>query len=212
MRAQVKEFFNRLEKDQNKRAGSAKKKRRTLGVMPTIDFDVPDVSDFSHFIECEIAPNICPMVWEVLQIDFDDKNRRYCDHCQKYVYRAENEKMIAKLSSENKCMAVSHTTLEKMHGKMDENRYKNLQKRLAISKLFMYFKRYYPYEYKSMQEKNFSYREQLKEILLHALEEKAIADYIHQSGIEMREIYLLALEHIDEEAFRRSVLEKMKNY
>lgn len=212
MRAQVKEFFNRLKRDQSKVVKSAKKRRRTLGVMPMIDLNIPDVSDFSHFIECEVAPNICPMVWEALQIDFDDQNRRYCDHCQKYVYRADNQKMIEKLSSENKCMAVSNIVLEKISGEMDENRYENLQKRLEISKLFIYFKKYYPHEYRSMQEKKVSSQNQLKEILLHALKEKAVANYIYQNEIGMEQIYLTALEYIDDEVFCKSVLEKMKNY
>lgn len=212
MLPQVKEFFNKLKKTQKKEKIPKKVMRRhRTGIQPCIDYDIPDVTNFSHFIECEIAPNICPMMWESMEVDYEDENRRYCEYCQKYIYKADNEYMIKKLSSENKCMAVSSYVLEKMHGKMDEKRYVNLQTRLTISKLFMYCKRFNPVEFKQMQERGLTYKEQLKEILLLALDQRDLEKYIKME-VEVAQIYSLALEYGDDEEFNRMILDRIKNY
>lgn len=215
MQSQVKEFFNKLKRKYNQekkpRKTSRNKIHRTLGILPSMNYNIPDINDFNHFMECEISPNICPMMWETLQVDFDNKNRRYCEFCEKYVYKADNEYMVKKLINENKCMAISNNVLEKMNGKMDKKRYENIEKRLIISKLFIYYKKYNPDGYYDMQKEGLSYEEQLKSLLLSALDHRDIEKYIN-TKVDMEKIYLIALENSNDEEFKKIVFDKINNY
>lgn len=165
--ARVKEFFNEILRRDKQESRSSRHENRLLGYMPSFDYDVPDITDFSHFIECEVLPTVCPMLWESLVVDFENSDKRYCEYCNKFVYKADNEYMFKLLQEEKKCMAISHTLLEKMNGKIDQNSYNNLQDRLKISKLFLVLKKYEPVFFDDLKSKNLNYEEQLKEIFLY---------------------------------------------
>jgi len=133
-------------------------------MMPSIDYEVAPVSDITHFMECDVSPAICPMRFEDLQVDITSPDRRHCKYCDKFVYKADNEYMVNKLQDEGKCMAISNTLLERMNGKMDERRYINLQNRLAVSKLFLVYKRYNRYDYERFIDNKLTDEEILKAI------------------------------------------------
>lgn len=214
MQSQVKEFFNSIQREENsenKTNKQNKRSTRTLGIAPDIDYKIPEITNFSHFMECEVAPNICPLMWETLDIDFDNSDRRYCDYCQQYIYKADNEMMIKKLKDENKCMAISNELLEKINGKIDEERFEQLQLRLSISKLFMYFRKFNPEEFQDMQEEKLSYNEQLKEILLFAIDHKEVEEYINLE-IDMENIYQITLKYCNDEKFIKMIQDSISKH
>jgi len=214
VQSQVKEFFNSLQRKQKKEKSlnpnrnSQRKPRRTVGIIPYIEYDVPSITNFSHFMECEIAPNICPLMWEGLELDFENKERRYCSVCEKHVYKVDNQYMLEQLKTEDKCMAVSNDLLAKMNGKMEQKRYENLQKRLIISKLFLYEKKYNPEYFYEMQEKNLSYEVQLKKILLYIVNNGCYEKYI-EFGIDFESIFEFVFEYVDDKYFQKNILDKI---
>ena len=210
MQSQVKEFFNKLQLKQQKELKPRRRRsRRTIGVVPYIDYKIPEISNFSHFMECEIAPNICPLLWESLEVDFENKDRRYCFICEKHVYKVDNQYMLERLKSEDKCMAVSNNLLENINGKIEQNTYENLQKRLAISKLFLYEKKYNQDEFHKMKVENLSYEEQLKKILLNMMVHGDFEEYV-EFGIDFETIFEIVFEYGDDE-FKKSVLDRISN-
>ncbi len=190
MQAKVKEFFNRASREL-KQLDRPLRRRRRVGYMSMHDPDVPDFTDFSHFIECEVSPMICPMLWEELEIDFDNIDKRYCEYCEKYVYRADNEYMVEKLQEENKCMAVSDELLNRVNGTMNQKEYENLQKRLVVSKLFLVYKKYEPEFFEAMKEDNLSYEEQLKRVVLDVLEGNTEINikWLMESGVDVEFLF-----------------------
>lgn len=215
MQSQVKEFINQLikkidlEKKPNKFTKKYKK-TRTLGIFPDVDYNVPNINDFTHFMECEIAPNICPLSWESLEVDFENRNRRYCEYCAKYIYKADNEMMLQKLKDENKCMAISKQLFEKINGRIDEKRYENIQNRLIISKFFMFFKRYESNFYEKIQEENLSYERQLERMFLYVLNNNLIDNYINK-GVEIDVIFIWILEYNSNKEFEKIIHDKINN-
>ena len=214
MQSQVKEFFNSLqrkqkkEKNLNPNRNSLRRSRRTVGVLPYIEYDVPSITNFSHFMECEIAPNICPLMWEGLELDFENKERRYCSVCEKYVYKVDNQYMLEQLKTEDKCIAVSNDLLSKMNGKMEQKRYENLQKRLTISKLFLYEKKYKSEWFYEMQEENLSYEDQLKKMLLYIVNHGSYEKYI-EFGIDFESIFEIVFEYGNDKYFQKNILDKI---
>jgi len=214
VQSQVKEFFNSLqrkqkkEKNLNPNRNSLRRSRRTVGVLPYIEYDVPSITNFSHFMECEIAPNICPLMWEGLELDFENKERRYCSVCEKYVYKVDNQYMLEQLKTEDKCIAVSNDLLSKMNGKMEQKRYENLQKRLTISKLFLYEKKYKSEWFYEMQEENLSYEDQLKKMLLYIVNHGSYEKYI-EFGIDFESIFEIVFEYGNDKYFQKNILDKI---
>ena len=211
MYSKVKEFFKELEIEEQKESRAQPKYNRRLGIRPSVDYNIPDITNFSHFVECEIAPDICPMMWETMEVDFEDKERRHCDYCDKYVYKVDNEYMLEKFTSQNECIAISNNLLEQIHDKMDEKRHDNLQLRLIISKLFMHFKKNMPFEFNEMKNRSLSHEKILEEILLFSLETSVIKSYI-KSEVEIEKIYEIVLGHSENEEFKEAVFDKMNEF
>jgi len=81
---------------------------------------IPDIKDFKHFINCEISPDICPMIWEELEKVEEKDEKRYCKFCNNYVYRVDDEEMLQKYMNTDKCLAININLLENLYGKWDE--------------------------------------------------------------------------------------------
>ena len=82
MNHKVKELFNAFYSDEEKSKKSnpsrhSMRSRRTAGMRPAQYFDIAPITDFTHFINCEISPTICPMQWEDLEIDFSSQDKRH---------------------------------------------------------------------------------------------------------------------------------------
>jgi len=209
MNNRVKEFFNKTSDDEAKYP-KINKKRRYLGYIPTINHNVADINDFTHFIECDISPTICPMQWEDLEIDFEDKDKRFCEYCGKFVYKADNEFMVDKLISENKCMAVSNQLIEKINGKIDEQRLKNLEDRLRVSKLFLVFKKYEPSAFEEFQKQSLTQEELLKQCILYMFDRnyEVIEKYTNM-GVDMQFIIEKIVPKIDDDKFQEFIKQKL---
>jgi len=219
MNNKVKEFFNNLSQEKRKINNPHLNKRsyRTAGIMPEYNFSVPNIKEFSHFIECETSPLICPMIWEDLEIDFKDNNRRHCEYCDKFVYKADNEFMIKSLKEDKKCMAISNVLLEKINGKIDEEKHNNLQYRIAISKLFLVYKKYKQKNFEELYELNLSQEEQLKEVILNILNGdewsvKSDIELLNEKGVDVELIFTLVLNNIRDEDFKKMVLDRINDY
>jgi len=186
MLASVKEFFNSQKRTEELEQRPIKQvMRRRLGVRPTIDYDVPDISNFTHFLDCEVSPFICPMQWEELNIDFDNSDRRYCEYCDKYIFKVDNEYMLKEHNSNNECIAISNELLEKINGKTEQEKYNKLQNRLHLSKLYLVVKKYEPYFWETLQNENLSQEEILKKTITMILDTNNINFYI-EKNVNMR--------------------------
>ena len=209
MQAKVKEFFNHLVKEEDKEneqemdeQNSSHSPRRLGGVRAINIAKIPNLTNLEHFIECEISPDVCPMLWEELDVDFEDASKRYCKHCDSYVYKADNEYMIEKLQNENKCMAIPE--------RLAPNPFKE---RLKLSKLFLLYKPYL--------DENMTYIEQLKFILLELLDVKSEnrkkrlyaqekLRWLRENGVDMKFIFQEIVFEIDDKDFIDTINKKFE--
>jgi len=200
MLSKVKEFFNKMYKEEDSQRPQRNKKRRKLGMMPIKKFDIPDpAEDIIHFINCETSPSICPMIWEELEIDFEDKNRRYCKYCDDYVYKVENKYLYDQLKEENKCMAISEEFLNKYSQNFNDDYFIRLEKRLKLSKLFLIYKVYFPDEYKKYEDEKATLDIIFKDLIIKILknEEKFSKDFFEGKGVDLEYIFKNIVTKLD---------------
>lgn len=208
LKSTVREYFKRLYQEMKKeqRPNRQTRSKRRVGMKPDESYEIGDITDFPHFIECEVAPNICPMLWEILEIDFSDKNKRYCNICEKYVYKANSLSVLEKLKSEDKCIAISNYILEKINGKTDDRNNENLESRLAISKLFMIDKKYYSNIPQFAPDTNYSYEEQLKKFLLYVVTDQKLMDDYLSKDVDLKYIFRIVCEFSNDEDFKNKIM------
>ena len=210
MTSQVKEFFNSLEIEKKREEKARKRRRYYKGMKPTQNYNAADITDFTHFMECDISPDICPMIWEELEIDFNNKDRRYCNICDKHVYKANNKFMINKLLHEKQCFSIPISLLEEINGTIDEERYKNLEDRLIISKLFLFYKKYYEWEWDVLESKGLNYESQLKYMLRDIISDDYKIKDLLNKNVDLEYIIKLVLGYGKDEDFEKMVLDRIK--
>ena len=193
MIGKTREFLNNVMEQEEQIYIKSKKRSRVLtGYIPYKIFDIPELTQFDHFIECEVSPLTCPMRWEDLNIDFSDQNKRFCNYCEKYVYKANNVNVVQKYKEQNLCMAITSDVLEKMNGKIEEEYYNKLFYRLEISKLFLNEKIYNAEEFQEWKDSKMSYKTILAKIIVNMLLDKNKIDFNIEDGINMKFILLAA--------------------
>ena len=69
-------------------------------------------SNETYYIFCPEQDSILPTSWDKLPINFENKNMRYCEECDKNVYKVENHYFYQKCVEKNQCMALSINTLK----------------------------------------------------------------------------------------------------
>jgi len=163
---------------------------------------IPDIKDFKHFINCEISPDICPMIWEELEKVEEKDEKRYCKFCNNYVYRVDDEEMLQKYMNTDKCLAININLLENLYGKWDEEVIEKYKKRLLISRLFLLFKSKYNWE--QFKEKNYDYEQILKEIFKLILNEKLDLKYFLDNNLDVIEVMDFIAQHIDNEELKKA--------
>ncbi len=186
-----------------------KPRGRTAGYMPNIYFDIASINDFTHFIDCEVSPTICPMQWEDLEIDFSSQDKRHCEYCDKFVYKVDNEFMIQKMQDENKCIAITNHLLERIN----DDKYTNLQDRLLISKLFLVYKSYRKEEFQEFIDNDASQEFILKAIILDILNSydmKQTIEYYNKNGVDLEKILFEILPSINDGKLKIQVEEKIE--
>lgn len=219
MNYKVKELFNSLYLDEEKSKKSnpdrhsLRHSRKRIGMRPTQYFEIAPITDFTHFINCEISPTICPMQWEDLEVDFSSQDKRHCEYCDKFVYKVDNEFMVKKMQDENKCMAISNTLLEKMNGKMGKEQYENLHDRLSLSMLFLLYKDNHQEEFKEFIDNDLNQEQILKAIIFDILNSyniKQTIEWYSENGVDLETILHNVLINIDDEKFKLIVEEKIE--
>ncbi len=212
MLASVKEFFNQQQREEHlsQQKLLKNKTRRTLGIMPTIEFDIPDITEFTHYLECDISPSICPMQWEELDIDFDNNDRRFCEYCDKYIYKVDNEYMLKEHNQNNECIAISNDLLEKINDKIEQERYNKLQDRLHLSKLYLVVKKYESYFWQEIQKDELSQENILKKTIKMILEQDDI-DFYLQKGVDMQFIFEQIVSKIKDDEFVNFIKNSLNN-
>ncbi len=218
MQSRVKEFFNKLEAEKIyketirekalARYYSRNKWRKDYGV--NIEFHLPKVKKDTtqyHFMEDENNSNIALIVWEHLEIDFSNIERRYCEKCNDYVYRASNITILKKLHSEEKKVAISANLFELTREEMSDKEYQLFQNKMKITLFLMIY-----FKYKSTQSFNrtnlnrYIDTKTLKEILESIIQHRYAFEWLKffsQHGIDMEFIIIKILEYINEDTLSK---------
>ena len=212
MIGKTRDFLNNvIEQEEHIYIKSKKRSRVLIGEIPYKIFDIPEITQFDHFIECEVSPLTCPMRWEDLEIDFSDNNKRFCNHCEKYVYKANNITVVKKYKEQNLCMAITDDVLENINGKIEEEYYNKLFYRLEISKLFLNEKIYNAEEFQEWKDSKMSYKTILAKIIVNMLQDKSKIDFNIEDGINMKFI-LLAASYIKDDILKELEFSLKKLY
>ena len=127
MNYKVKELFNTLYSDEEKEHKSnlnskqVKEKKgfmfngQKYGYRTRIDRDshaeeyLKSFSDETYFIICPDNELFFPMKWDELEINYSDINVRYCEQCDKDIYKVDNDYLYKQCKEEYLCMAISLT-------------------------------------------------------------------------------------------------------
>jgi len=213
MNNKVKEFFNYMSRKWHKKHRSIRPRQgRYLGYRPTHYVNIPPMDKFTHFIDCELSPAICPMKWEDLEIQFDLLEKRYCEYCGKYVYRVDNQYMLDQMQEKNRCIAISSNFLEKLNGQLNNEEHKRLEDKLLFSKLFLIHRYIHPSEHKKYLEENLTQEQILKNVILSILESKNIEDNIKMYSdrdVELQRVFEILVDYIEDKVFIENMIEKM---
>ncbi len=113
MLPQIKEFINaKMKEDELEENQRIKKRRRIIGRYGPYpkDIEIPSLDNFKAFINCDISPIICPMLWEELQ-DVEE-SVKYCIYCKKNVYETNNIETYNEHLSKNECMSIPYSLIE----------------------------------------------------------------------------------------------------
>ena len=203
MQSHAKELFNQLLKEEEEELKYTHSYRETPnyrlgGRMKYPRKEIPDLSNLEHCIECEVSPDICPMLWEELDVDYEDVGRRYCTHCETYVYRAENAYMVKKLEDENRCMAISNSTLDIVQDLLEKEREEKLRNRLKLSKLFLLYK----HDIEAL-----TYSEKLKRVCLDILD----SDRKHELSFTKKRLRWLTRNGVDTSFIFNEIISKIED-
>jgi len=138
MRASVKEIFKSLEKSEKQRCYIKSKAISKLNNFRK-DYSRPyqqsdKVGILEHYIFCKCA-NPASLIWEKLEINIEQKDKRYCPECMCAVYKVDNKYMFEKRVAERNCIAVSIEFISKISEKNNDIKYAQmLEKMYSIHK------------------------------------------------------------------------------
>jgi len=172
-----------------------------------------DVSLY-HFIVHEKEPNFMLIVWESLEIDYTDINRRYSRFYDAFIYKANNIAVLKKLQSENRMVAVSGAFLEEMKEAFKASEFKVLKGRLQVSTFLMLYRKFIPKYMKGTEKVDECITNiKLKEILEDLINGRHAKEKVYKLGQYDVDLYFVIqklLEVIDDGAFSKHILEKME--
>lgn len=102
MLPQIKEFFNAKMKEDELEENIRVKRNRRLGIFCFPENSkkvIPSIDNFKAFINCNISPSICPMLWDELKDVAEGV--KYCIYCEKSVYEVSSIREYKQHLSEN---------------------------------------------------------------------------------------------------------------
>jgi hypothetical protein len=219
MLPQVKEFFNHLDKEEK----TVKRKRRVGMLSYSYDaglIEIPSIDDFSGFINCEVFPMQCPMIWD--ELEFVDDTKRFCKYCNKNIYKVDDIDAYEELSLQNKCMAISFEVFEKINNNFTEEIERNLELRLKISRFFMVYRylnqdyiRYYSEGIASYSENSDSKIKLLKKLILDMVFSSNFSEQIQKyesHGVDLNYIFLDIVPRFNDANFNYTIYNIYKDY
>jgi len=234
MNHKVKELFNTLYSDEKKEQRTnpnckvAKKRKpfffrgHKFSAGTRIDFDfrkaeyIKEFSDKTYFVICPNNDIFFPVIWGELEINYSDKDIRYCKQCDKDIYKVDNIHFYKQCVNEYLCMAISTDTVNKIKDNIDKDEYEKLSNILLVSKLFFVYEnlKYHKQDnfYEEFKENNFTRELAFKAIILDILNSsniKQTIEYYNENGVDLEKILFQIVPSIDDNKFKIQVEEKI---
>lgn len=101
------EYESQQIEDKKYRA-TIKSKRHFRICPPPSMYDYPIYKDLKEVIICNDLSKICPRRWDELEIDFEDKNKRYSSLMQRDILKVTNEHNYNLIKDQNICIAIPY--------------------------------------------------------------------------------------------------------
>lgn len=219
MLPQIKEFFNAKMKEDELEENLRVKRRRLGGIRGYIennDIEIPSIDNFKAFINCNISPSICPMLWDELK----DVNEgvKYCIYCEKNIYEVSNIKEYKQYLSQNECMAIPYSLIENHN---EETEFSNILKNdltdvLKLSRFFIVARYLDFYDEKfisSTYSKELFLKNIISTLIFHRDFEGELEKYLSH-GVDMKFIFTEVCTRIEDKKFvdlvKEQIIEKEK--
>ena len=210
MQSQVKEFLKNLQIEKKReeyiKGAMSYKDKGMSKIYKTID-----LTEYSYYIGCDVSPDICPLFWNELSSSNSNKNRRYCTICNKDIYKVNTKLLINKFLLEQKCIAISKAFLYEINCSIDEEKYECLEDRLIISRVFIFYKKYYRGVWGEIKFHNLSYENKLKIILDDIMNEDYKIKICLKKDLDKRFILKLFLKYLKNEYLKQMILDKIES-
>ncbi|MEV9600226.1 hypothetical protein [Aliarcobacter butzleri] len=219
MLPQIKEFFNTKMKEDELEENIRVKRNRMLGIFllpENSEKEIPSINNFKAFINCNISPSICPMLWDELK-DVDE-GVKYCIYCEKSVYEVSSIKEYKQYLSQNKCMAVPYSLIDehKQEVELSDIVEEDLEDMLKLSRFFIVARYLNSYNEKFISS-TFSKELFLKNIIcaliFHHNFEEELEKYLSH-GVDMEFIFTKVCTRIEDKKFvdlvKKQIIEKEK--
>lgn len=203
--------MKREEELQIKRSFTQKKRIQLIGTFDEIGIKLPSINNFTEFINCEISPSICPLLWEELD-SIENSNNRFCKFCNKTIYLVKDINSFHNLKSEKRCISISPSLLDEL--KEDESKnYDDLEHRLLFSKLFLIYKYLNPYSeiISKYEANNIKFRRIILEISFTNNLEKTIIEY-QNNGLDLKYLFYYILKHSNDMELQKIINNLVKTF
>ena len=218
MLSQIKEFFNAKMKEDELEENLRVKKNRKIGRSRYDEkiIEIPSIDNFKAFINCNISPSICPMLWDELK-DVSE-GVKYCIYCEKNIYEVSNIKEYKQYLSQNECMAIPYSLIENHD---EETEFSNILKNdltdvLKLSRFFIvakYLNSYGGEFISSTNSKEFFFKNIISALIFHRDFEEELKKYLSH-GVDIKFIFTEVCTRIQDKKFvdlvKEQIIEKEK--
>lgn len=219
MLPQIKEFFNTKMKEDELEENIRVKRNRMLGIFhfpENLEKEIPPINNFKAFINCNISPSICPMLWDELK-DVQE-GVKYCMYCEKSVYEVSNIKDYKQHLSKNECMAIPYSLIDehKQEVELSDVVEENLEDILKLSRFFIVARYLDSYDEKfisSTFSKELFFKNIISVLIFHHNFEEELEKYLYH-GVDMEFIFTKVCTRIEDKKFvdlvKKQIIEKEK--
>lgn len=216
MLSQIKEFFNAKMKEDELEENLRVKKNRKIGRSRYDEkiIEILSIDNFKAFINCNISPSICPMLWDELK-DVSE-GVKYCIYCEKNIYEVSSIKEYKQYLSQNECMAIHYSLIDehKQEVELSDVVEEDLKDILKLSRFFIVARYLNSYNEKFISS-TFSKELFLKNIIcaliFHHNFEEELEKYLSHS-VDMEFIFTKVCTSIEDKKFvdlvKKQIIEK----
>lgn len=216
MLPQIKEFFNAKMKEEELEENIRVKRNRKIGSRGYIEnnIEIPLIDNFKAFINCNVSPSICPMLWDELQDVAEGV--KYCIYCEKNIYEVSSIKEYKQRLLQNECMAVPYSLIDehKQEVELSDVVEKDLKDILKLSRFFIVARYLNSYNEKFISS-TFSKELFLKNIICALIFcydfEEELEKYLSY-GVDMEFIFTKVCTRIEDKKFvdlvKKQIIEK----